>query len=65
MDVIWAQLRAILPNLSDVGLTVLTVPHSNAAEERVFSIIRKSKTEFRSRHDVTSLVLPYGRFDGR
>ena len=55
MDVIWAHLRAILPNLSDVALTVLTVPYSNAAEERVFSIIRKNKTEFLSRLDVTSL----------
>ena len=55
MDVIWAHLRAILPNLSDVALTVLTVPHSNATEERVFSIIPINKTEFRSRLDVTSL----------
>ena len=55
MDVIWAHPRAILPNLTDLALTVLTVPHSNAAEERVFSIIRKNKTEFRCRLDVTLL----------
>ena len=47
--------RAILPNLSNAALNVLTVPHTSAAEERVFSIIRKNKTEFRSRFDVTSL----------
>ena len=44
-----------LLNLSDVVLTFLTVPLANAAEERVFSIIRKNKTEFRSRLDVTLL----------
>ena len=55
MDVIWAQPRTTLLNLSDVDLTFLTVPLANAAEERVFSIIRKNKTEFRSRLDATSL----------
>ena len=55
MDMIWAHLHTILPNLNNVTLTVLTVPHSNATEERVFSIIRKNKTEFRSRLDATSL----------
>ena len=49
MDVIWGHLRGRFPNLSDIALTVLTVPHSNASEERVFSIIKKNKTEFRSR----------------
>ena len=55
MDVIWAQPRTTLLNLSDVDLTFLTVPLANAAEEQVFSIIRKNKTEFRSRLDATSL----------
>ena len=49
------HLHTILPNLSNVALTVLTAPHNNAAEEQVFSIICKNKTEFRSRLDVTSL----------
>ena len=44
-----------LLNLSDVALIFLTVPLANAAEERVFSIILKNKTEFRSRLDVTLL----------
>ena len=52
---IWVYLCSILPNLSDVPLTVLHVAHSNAAEERVFFIIRKNKTEFRFSLDVISL----------
>ena len=30
MDVIWGHLRGRFPNLSDIAITVLTVPHSNA-----------------------------------
>ena len=30
---------------------ILTIPHSNAEEERVFSIVRKNKTCFRPRLD--------------
>ena len=33
--------------LCDVAKTVLILPHSNAREERVFSLIRKNKTAFR------------------
>jgi hypothetical protein len=56
MDMIWGYLRDKLPNLSKVALSVLTVPHSNAAEELVFSLIRKNKTDFRSNLDLeTSL----------
>ena len=32
--------------LSDVAKTILMLPHSNADEERVVSLIRKSKTAF-------------------
>ena len=49
MDVIWGYLKAKLPLLSEIALSVLVIPHSNAGEERVFSMIRKNKTEFRSR----------------
>ena len=48
MDMIWGSLQEKLPNLSRVALAVLTIPHSNAGEERVFSMIRKNKTDFRS-----------------
>ena len=49
MDVIWGYLGHKFPDLAAIALTVLTVPHSNAAEERVFSVIRKNKNEFRAR----------------
>ena len=51
-DMIWGHLRDKLPNLSRVALSVLTIPHSNATEERVFSLIRKNKTDFRSTLDL-------------
>ena len=34
--------------LIQVAKVVLVIPHSNAAEERVFSMVRKNKTPFRS-----------------
>ena len=33
--------------LATVALLVLTLPHSNAEEERVFSLVTKNKTKFR------------------
>ena len=55
MDVVWNYLRSLRnPNgiyrfqkLSQVALLVLILPHSNAEEERVFSMINKNKTKFR------------------
>ena len=35
-----------------MDLTVLTVPHSNATQERVFSMVRKNNTEFRANLDM-------------
>ena len=56
MDMIWGSLQEKLPNLSKVALAVLTIPQSNAGEERVFSMIRKNKTDFCSNLDLqTSL----------
>lgn len=37
--------------LFSVAKVVLTIPHSNAAEERIFSMIRKNKTCFRPNLD--------------
>ena len=34
--------------LIQVAKVVLVIPHSNAAKERVFSMVRKNKTPFRS-----------------
>lgn len=41
--------------LPKVMLGILTVPHSNATTERIFSIIRKNQTEFRSSLGLESL----------
>ena len=57
MDTLWAYLSTVkdgvsgLPTfslLSKVAKLVLTLPHSNADEERVFSLIRQNKTDFRN-----------------
>ena len=39
------------PRLWKVVKLILTIPHYNAEEERVFSIVRKNKTCFRPRLD--------------
>ena len=52
MDMVWCYLRQRFPLLSEIALAILVVPHSNAADERVFSMIRKNKIEFRSRLDL-------------
>ena len=52
MDMIWGSLLEKLPNLSKVALAVLTIPHSNTGEERVFSVIGKNKTDFHSNLDL-------------
>ena len=48
MDIIWGEIRKSLPKLADIALFLLTIPHSNAGEERIFSIIGKNKTKFRA-----------------
>ena len=55
IDKLWAYLRTaqypdgslIFAKLAKVALLVLTLPHSNAEEERVFSMVTKNKTKFR------------------
>lgn len=56
MDIIWGHLAQMklpgtgilrFPQLANVAQVVLTIPHSNAGEERVFSIIRKIKRDDR------------------
>ncbi len=52
---VWADLSAEadcngklkFEKLCKVVQLVMTLPHSNASEERVFSLIRKNKTEYR------------------
>lgn len=56
MDVLWSFLGKMkradglyrFPKLAKVVQLVLILPHSNAEEERVFSLINKNKTKFRS-----------------
>ena len=55
MDVIWHYLSTVkapdnslcFNQLCQVAKLVLVIPHSNATEERVFSMVRKNKTAFR------------------
>lgn len=56
IDTIWGHLCKILnvgsseprfKRLAQVAVSVLVIPHSNASEERVFSMVRKNKTPFR------------------
>ncbi len=55
MDIVWTHLSQMrnpdeslmFDNLSKVVILVLTLPHSNAEEERLFSMITKNKTKFR------------------
>lgn len=49
MDVLWGHLGTMFPQLSEIALSVLVIPHSNAVEERVFSMVRKNLNEFISR----------------
>ena len=46
-----AENALLFPRLWKVVRLILTIPHSNAEEERVFSIVRKNKTCFRPRLD--------------
>ena len=54
-DVIWHYLSThkapdgsfFFSRLSQVAKLVLLIPHSNATEERIFSMVRKNKTAFR------------------
>ena len=59
VDVIWNFIHCMkrpdgqsqFPRLSSIALLLLTIPHSNATEERVFSLITKNKTVFRPNLD--------------
>ena len=52
MDMVWGYLQQRFPLLSEIALAILVVPHRNVVNERVFSIIRENKIEFRSRLDL-------------
>lgn len=53
MDIIWGYIASMKNNdssesLSKVAKLLLVIPHSNAGEERIFSLIRQNKTRSRS-----------------
>ena len=54
MDMIWVHLRQKLPQVFNIALLLLTIPHSNAAEEKVFSMIGKNNTKFPSTLDLAT-----------
>ena len=54
MDMIWAHLRPKLLQVTNIALFLLTIPHSNAAEERVFPIIGKNNTKFQFTLDLAT-----------
>ena len=50
--------------LTRIMLTLLTIPHSSAHCERIFSVVRKNKTEFRGsmlRETLEALVVAKAR----
>ena len=51
---IWAHLRPKLPQVTNTALLLLTIPHRNVAGERVFSVIGKNNTKFRSTLDLAT-----------
>ena len=63
MDVVWGYLGNLkisgyprFQNLNKVAQLVLVLPHSNAEEERAFSLVRKNKTCFRGNLDINRIL---------
>ena len=64
MDILWQYLSTLksgdgrdqFGRLSRIAKLILVIPHSNASEERVFSMVKKNKTPFRPSLDYTSLT---------
>ena len=55
IDIIWAHLRPKLPQVTNIALFLRAIPsHSNAAEERVFSMNGKNNIKFQSILDLAT-----------
>ena len=54
MDMIWLHLKTKLQQVTNKALFLLTIPHSNSAKERVFSMIGKNNTKFQSTLDLAT-----------
>ena len=67
VDVIWGYLSSLklgngthkFGRINDVAKTVLILPHSNAGEARVVSLIRKNKTAFRQHLSRWTVCWPF------
>lgn len=70
MDLIWTHLGSLkspdgcsfmFKRLCKIAFLVMTIPHSNATEERIFNLIRANKTDFRHSLDLegtlTSIII--------
>ena len=65
LDVLWTHLAnlkhpdstTVFEKLSTVALLVLTLPHSNAEEERIFSMVTKNKTKFQANLKIDGTLL--------
>ena len=63
MDVRWKELlklkdecgNILLPHLPKVMVRILSIPHSNASCERIFSVVRKNRTDFRANMETETL----------
>ncbi|GFS13274.1 zinc finger protein 862 [Elysia marginata] len=63
MEEQWLQLKKLtdecgaplLQHLPTFMLNVLSIPHSNAACERIFSLVRRNRTDFRASMSVQTL----------
>ena len=75
MDTIWDVLAKLktadgcqdrFKRIARVAHLVMTIPHSNAAEERVFSLIKLNKTDYRNSlnlHGTMSSLLTFKMAD--
>ena len=67
MDIIWGHIAGMKHEddsfkfnlLSQIVQVILVIPHSNAGEERVFSLIRKNKTAFRGSLGLNGTLVNY------
>ena len=66
IDVLWGYICKMqccdssnvrFPRLLQVAKSVLVIPHSNASEERIFSMVRKNKTPFRPNLGIDKTLL--------
>ena len=57
-SVVLIEKQGISKKLFKVAKLILVLPHSNAGEERVFSMVRKNKTTFRSSLSMEGTLSP-------